>query len=301
MATYNHGGRVPMSRRRFLRLGAGAATLALLGGGAPALAHSGERNHKLGSAGDEIITHVRTDARKVCLTFDDLWSEYFTLKICRAFHRRGIRLTLFPIGHAVQNNIKRPNEGYANLYPRLRDMGHEFGSHLFTHRPINDFSLQQLIDEEMEPSLNAMRRVFGPSFRPVGLRPPYGKVTEPVRELAARYGIPLILWGLDSQDALCTDRLCNDSCVPVEDTGTVKYLRYLEDDLPGGVCLQDQCAKRCAESILNNYENYLRPGTIILHHALKASFLAIPRIIELLTDWNLQPVPLSELLAHRSV
>ena len=83
--------------------------------------------------------HVHTNARKVSLTYDDLWSEYYTLRIGREYYRRNIRLTLFPAGRAVLNNLERPNRGYENLYPRLRDMGHEFGCHLFTHRVITGF------------------------------------------------------------------------------------------------------------------------------------------------------------------
>ena len=186
-----------ISRRQFLSHGAGfalASVLSLSGIGASA-----------NSA--RIIRHVYTNARKVSLTYDDLWSEYYTLRIGREYYRRNIRLTLFPAGRAVLNNLERPNPGYENLYPRLRDMGHEFGCHLFTHRVIRDFSLQQLTEEEMEPALHTMRRALGPGFHPVGIRPPYGHVTEAVKELSASYGIPLILWGLDSQDAVCTKRV----------------------------------------------------------------------------------------------
>ena len=129
---------------------------------------------------------MHTNARKVSLTYDDLWSEYYTLRIGREYYRHNIRLTLFPAGRAVLNNLERPNPGYENLYPRLRDMGHEFGCHLFTHRVIRDFSLQQLTEEEMEPALHTMRRALGPGFRPVGIRPPYGHVTDALQETVGR-------------------------------------------------------------------------------------------------------------------
>ncbi len=289
-----------LTRRNFLRLGAGAAAAAMLGQAAPGMAHSGAGAQQLQPDHDQIITNIRTNARKVCLTFDDMWSEYFTLKICRAYAKRNIRLTLFPIGLAIHNNLTRPNDGFADLYPRLLDMGHEFGSHLFTHRPISAMTLQQLIDEEMEPALNSMRRALGASYRPVGIRPPYGMVTDAVKELALRYGIPLVLWGLDSQDAICTHQKCTDNCEPAGAKESPDYLRYLEEDLPEAVCFQDTCAERCVETIVGNYESYLRPGTIILHHAIKASYLAIPRVVKLLDDWNMEPVPLSSLLTYRS-
>lgn len=279
-----------ISRRQFLQGGAGLALGILLGAsGKSANANSAR-----------VIRHIHTNARKVCISYDDLWSEYYTLRIGREYYRRNIRLTFFPAGLAVRNNLDRPNRGYENLYPRLRDMGHEFGCHLFTHRVITDFSLQQLIDEEMEPSLYHMRRALGPGFRPVGIRPPYGHVTDAVKELAARYGMPLILWGLDSQDAVCTKMNEDRRCECSAQANFESYARIWGPDLQDGVCSEQQCTNNCVDAILHNYKSYLRPGTIILHHALKNSFQAIQPTLRLLRAWNMQPVRLSELLTHAS-
>lgn len=279
-----------LSRRQLLRWGAGAAVasaFSLLGVNATA-------------SSARIIRHVNTDARKVCLTYDDLWSEYFALRIGREYYRRNIRLTLFPAGRAVLNNLKQPYPGYENLYPRLRDMGHEFGCHLFTHREITDFSLEQLIDEEMAPTLHVMRQALGHDFQPVGVRPPYGHVTDAMKDLSARYGIPLILWGLDSQDAICTQQNENRSCGCGAQAGFESYARVFGPKLSDGVCGDQVCAGNCVAAILKNYERYLRPGTIILHHTIKSAYLAIHPGLDLLRDWNMQPVSLSELLSYAS-
>ena len=236
-----------------------------LGGGLPLRAHSGAAYASPSAGRAEIIRHVYTNARKVCLTYDDLWSEFYSERICRAYFKHEIRLTLFPVGRAVQNNLERPYAGYEDLYPRLREMGHEFGCHLFTHRVITDFNLQQLIDEEMEPALLVMRRALGPDFQPLGIRPPYGIVTDALQELSERYRIPLVLWGLDSQDAICS---------------------------------KENGAENCEEAILANYKSFLRPGSIILHHAIKTSYLAIQPTLDLLNYWNMQPIPLTELLTY---
>ena len=181
----------------------------------------------------EIIRQVKTRVRKVSITYDDLWNEYNTRRICRAYYRRDIRLTLFPVGRAVNNNL----------------------------------SLEQLIDEEFKPAIAVMRRALGSDFWPVGIRPPYGRITKALHELCKRYHLPLIMWGLDSQDAICTRK---------------------------------EGAENCEAKILSNYESYLRPGTIILHHAIKASYLAIGPTLELLSNWNMEPIPLSELLTYAS-
>lgn len=279
-----------LSRRQFLALGAGAALGAVLG--------AGDKVANANSA--RIIRHVYTNARKVCLTYDDLWSEYYTLRIAREYSRRNVGLTLFPAGLAVKNNLNRPHAGYENLYPRLRDMGHEFGCHLFTHRDIRNFGLQQLIDEEMEPSLHVMRRALGPAFQPVGLRPPYGVVTDAVQELSARYGIPLILWGLDSQDAICTKQSERDDCACEPLPSFLSYASVWGPDPSDVMCSQAQCLESCIDTIVNNYEYYLRPGTIILHHTLKAALLAIPSTLRFLRAWNMQPIRFTELLHYAS-
>lgn len=286
-----------ISRREFLRFGAGMASAALCGGGLSSLAHSGNRDFSSTSSQARIIKHVYTDVRKVCLSFDDMWSEYYAWRICREYHQLGIPLTLFPIGRAVHNNLVRPLDGYENMYARMREMGHEFGCHLHTHRDIKDFSLQQLIDEEMEPSLAVLRRALGKNFKPIGIRPPFGVVTDPLKELSVKYGIPLVLWGLDSQDSICTwrcDRDTKDACV-IDDEFHANQWEQEYSDL---LCFKSSCATLCVDKILKSYEKYMRPGTIILHHVLEASYLAIKPVTAFLKSWKLQPVTLSELLTH---
>lgn len=287
-----------MSRRGFLRMGLGAATGSLLSNSLPLSAHTGESDDQSSGGFGYVIRGVATNARRICLTIDDLWSEYYTLQICREFHRRNIRLTLFPIGHAVHNNLVRPTAGHKNLYPRLRDMGHEFGCHLYTHRVIKDFSLQQLINEEMEPSLRVLRRALGANFNPVGIRPPYGHVTDAVKELSRQYHTPLILWGLDSQDAICTHQKNVHNCECPEASDDEIYAQMMSQASQAEFCDKDRCAKACVEEILRSYKSYLRPGSIILHHALKATLLAIPAIAELLDNWNMRAIPLSELFTY---
>ena len=287
-----------LSRRGFMRMGAGLAA-GVIGGGFTALAHSGDNQQSNSGGRARVISHVKTNERKVCISFDDMWSEYYSLQICREFYRAGIPLTLFPAGLAVRNNLRRPLEGYESLYARLRDMGHEFGSHLYTHRDIRHFGLQQLIDEEMEPSLAVMKKALGATFAPIGIRPPYGVVTEPMMQLSARYGMPLILWGLDSQDAICTWN-CQGACPDESVSSQAIYASLWDQDLEDENCAKSRCVETCVENIMASYATYMRPGTIILHHVLEASYLAVRRIVAFLDDWNLEPVTLSQLLSLRS-
>ena len=290
-----------LSRRQFLR---GALTLgaaAALGGGSFSPAPRAYAN------GIAPVRAVPDAGRRVALTYDDLWNEFYTFRIARAYHKRGVSITLFPAGRAVRNNNVRPHEGYEDMYAKMRDMGHDIGCHLHTHRDIRDFDLEQLVEEEMEPSLEAMRLALGADFTPVGIRPPYGVMTDAVRELAALYGIPLILWGVDSRDAFCQARLdCDTACSASESSHlTTADLLAASDSSSAQssitvACTKEQCEQLCVDYILDNVKKHLRPGSVILSHALRNSYLALQPILDLLRRNNLQPVALSELLAHAS-
>ena len=297
MANADRGADSELTRRQFLRIAAGLASGTLLARGLSTLAHSSDRAVSSTASQARVIRHVYTNERKICLSFDDMWSEFYALRICREYHKLNIPLTLFPVGLAVRNNLVRPHAGYENMYARLRDMGHEFGCHLHTHRDIRGFSLQQLIDEELEPSLHMLRSALGSDFKPIGIRPPYGVVTDALKELSVKYRLPLILWGLDSQDSICSSKCKDDSpadCAPINEIYPSVWIPDMDDAL----CAKSSCEDRCVDVILKSYESYMRPGTIILHHVLKASYLAIKPIAAFLDDWNLQPVRLSELLTY---
>ena len=283
-----------ISRRQFLRNGAGFALASVL-----------SQSGLVGSANSaRVIRHVHTNARKVCLTYDDLWSEYYTLRIGREYYRRNIRLTLFPAGRAVLNNLERPNQGYENLYPRLRDMGHEFGCHLFTHRVIRDFSRQQLTDEEMEPALYTMRRALGPGFRPVGIRPPYGHVTDALKEMSAQLRLAFDSLGAWIRKTRSAPSKVRRQALRMRRPGSVSNLLrwYGVPELLDGNLQRSAMRKTIAWKYpCRTMRVTMRPGTIILHHTIKASFEAIQPTYELPPfAWNMQPVPLSELLTLAS-
>lgn len=281
-----------ISRRQFLRqisfLGAGAAFGgSLLAGPGRSLADEAEPIRTVAAAG-----------RKVSLTYDDLWSEYYTFRIASFYHERNIRITLFPSGRAITNNLERPKRNHKNLYPRMRDMGHDIGCHLYTHRNHRKFGLQQLIDEEMEPSLAAMRQALGADFMPIGIRPPYGIITDAVQELSELYEIPLILWGVDSQDSLCTVRTdCESACTAPAATDPAADGSMSTQVSQSAPCTKQECAQICIDHIIARLDRRLRPGNVVLNHGIRNAWLAVAPLLNLLRRRNLQPVALSELLA----
>ncbi|MCY3945328.1 MAG: polysaccharide deacetylase family protein [Anaerolineaceae bacterium] len=253
-----------LTRREWLRLGVTSLTGAALGAGLPMRAlDPASRVSRPAVATGVPIRYLNTGQRHVVLTFDDMYSEYNTLRIALACAQRGIRATFFPTGIAAENTLER--SGYQDLYRRLRDMGHEFGTHLYTHRVLRDLTFDELVWQEMHPALDVMRRSLGDDFVPVAMRPPYGIVTDAMKELSRQFDVPMVLWNLDSRDALCAAN---------------KY----------------KSALVCCSEMLAIMRQKLAPGSIVLMHTIAPSSLAIGPVADLLARRNLKAVPLSQML-----
>lgn len=256
--------RKDLSRRELLRLGALALPGAGLTGALPAQAVDAASDVPRPAVATGVpIRHVNNGLRQVTLTFDDMYSEYNTLRIARTCAKRGVRATFFPTGVAAQNTLER--SGYPNLYRRLRDMGHEFGTHLYTHRVLREMTYDELVLQEMNPALDVMRRSLGDDFVPVAMRPPYGIVTDAMKELSRQFNLPMVLWNLDSRDTLCAAD-------------------------------KNKSALVCCSQMLAIMRKHLRPGSIVLMHTIAPSSLAIDPVVDLLERRKLKAVPLSQML-----
>jgi len=247
---------VTLNRRTFLKLSVG---------GALALAVPGSRLASAQAHGQPQARVIRSgprDVPQVCLTYDDLWDEAYTLLIAERFARDGLSVTFFPTGSAVQANIERPTAGHEDLYRRVLDMGHEFGCHTFSHPDITDLTAHRLVWWEIQPWLDAMAQALGEPYTPVAFRPPFGIVTDALFHAVNQAGgIPIVLWSTDLRDTLCSPA-------------------------------------NCAAAILPVFERQLRGGEIFLQHTVRASYEVLDAQLALLQDAELTPVPVSEMLAH---
>jgi len=128
---------------------------------------------------------------KIALTFDDGPSE-FTTRILDTLEKHNARASFFVIGSKVE-------EG-ADIIKRAAGMGSEIISHSWSH--CRGPNLSQLSPAEMrEELLNthaAIERVVG--FSPAMFRPPYGAVSDNLKNVAAELGLSIILWRVDSWD-----------------------------------------------------------------------------------------------------
>lgn len=238
-----------LTRRQWLQMGIAAVVLGAL----PPLPVQGQRAR--------LIRRGRTDRPQVALTFDDLWDEFYTLRIGRILADRGVRATFFPVGRAIRANIERPTFAHQHLYRRLLEMGHEFGNHTLTHPDITDLTAHRLIWWELRPWHAALEEALGQPYVAVAFRPPMGIVTRALSDAILQVGNPpIVLWSVDLRDTLCAPQAC-------------------------------------AATILDTFARHLANGHIYLQHTVQATAQVLDQQLDMLAAAGLEPVPLSTLIA----
>lgn len=122
----------------------------------------------------------------MALTFDDGPSPAWTPRLLEGLSRRGARATFFLVGSQI--------EGREDLVRRIRQEGHQIGSHSFSHRALTELSTADAL-ADLEKCDRALRQVLGDGS--YWLRPPYGFLSD--QELCA-LGTPAICWSVDTED-----------------------------------------------------------------------------------------------------
>jgi peptidoglycan/xylan/chitin deacetylase (PgdA/CDA1 family) len=186
--------------------------------------------------------------RKVALTFDD-GPVLQTHRVLDALEPYGARATFFLVGYKM--------DGHQALIQRLLSGGHEIGNHSHGHFafPVRD---------DVAACSALIEHLSG---APPGLfRPPFGAIDRPGAEAAIEDGMRVILWSVDSEDAIPPWK---------------------------GIS---------AEEITRNVLDQVVPGAVVLlHDGLPWSRAAdaLPTLIEGLRGEGYRLVTVSELLADR--
>ncbi|WP_436791229.1 bifunctional polysaccharide deacetylase/glycosyltransferase family 2 protein [Yinghuangia sp. YIM S10712] len=134
--------------------------------------------------------------RTVALTFDDGPDPTWTPRILDVLAKHNVNATFFMVGAEAAANPQ--------LVRRVRDAGHEIGSHTYTHADIGALPAWRT-DLEMSLTDNALAGAAG--IRPRLLRPPYSSVPaalcgatwDAVRR-TAHAGYLIVATDLDSKD-----------------------------------------------------------------------------------------------------
>lgn len=128
----------------------------------------------------------------VALTFDDGPSGRFTRRLLEGLYEREAKATFFLCGYRVQQ--------YPDLTARIYQEGHEIGLHGFTHNSMASMSRREIAKELIDS-----QALLPEGCQPVLLRPPGGKCTDGVRQVAQARGLAILGWSVDPRDWAAED------------------------------------------------------------------------------------------------
>jgi len=181
-----------LSRRAFLRLGAGAsiAALALPLSLQNAMAQSVAAATP-GSTKARIVFHGDRTKRVLALTVDDGWSPERVRVIFGELQRANIAATFMPYTQAMTADRA--------LWRQIADAGYPIGNHTVTHPDLTKLSAARQLAEIGGARSMAEQIIGRPTIRV--FRPPYGAYNQSVVNAAIEAGFPTVmLWDTSDRD-----------------------------------------------------------------------------------------------------
>ena len=184
----------------------------------------------------------------IALTFDDGPSGV-TPRILDSLEAHGARATFYMVGNRMNS--------YPDTIRRMTALGCEVGNHTWNHTYLTSLSAEGIHGNlnQMDSTLQGIAGVRCPTMRPPG-----GYISAASQQALASYGVPAIMWSIDTLD----------------------------------------WKTRNAQATINSVLSKVRDGDIILMHDLygatgDAAAVLIPELI----NRGYQLVTVSELAAHR--
>lgn len=135
------------------------------------------------------IYRVKTNHKKVALTFDDGPSPVWTPRILDELKKNNIPATFFMIGHHVQK--------YPQVAKRVVKEGHTIGNHGYAHSVVLYYTPEE-IEEEIKYTEHVIREITGETTQ--YFRPPKAWINTKIKEKIKSLGYKTILWSLNSKD-----------------------------------------------------------------------------------------------------
>lgn len=129
---------------------------------------------------------VIVKAKQIALTFDDGPKRSTTTRLLNGLKSRGAHATFFLIGQQVP--------GCKDVVKRMKNEGHEIGSHSYTHAKLTTCSSSKL-KSELSQTRTAIKNAC--ASYPTLFRSPYGAYNTTVLNAA---GLPHIFWSVDTRD-----------------------------------------------------------------------------------------------------
>lgn len=135
------------------------------------------------------IYGVKTEEKKVALTFDAAWGADKTSKIVEILKQNEVGGTFFLVGFW--------SEKYPDKIKEINDAGITIGTHSNTHPKMSTLSADK-IKSELEISSELIEKITNKKVE--YFRPPYGDYNDTLIETASTLGLKTIQWTVDTLD-----------------------------------------------------------------------------------------------------
>jgi polysaccharide deacetylase family sporulation protein PdaB len=135
------------------------------------------------------VYEVKTTKKVVALTFDISWGNNTPMPVIDILKKEGVKSTFFLSGPWVKQ--------YPDVPKRIKEDGHEIGSHGFRHINLSNLSKQEIKDEVMKAH-NNIKEVTGVDATLI--RTPNGDFNDQVIEAIHESKYEAIQWSTDSLD-----------------------------------------------------------------------------------------------------
>lgn len=135
------------------------------------------------------IYSVKTEEKKVALTFDAAWGADKTEKIIEILQSNGVGGTFFLVGFWVDK--------YPDMVKKIYDSKLDIGNHSKNHLNMPKLNNDQML-EEFNYVQNAVCDITGE--KPKFFRAPFGDYSNEVIDCASSVGLMPIQWSVDSLD-----------------------------------------------------------------------------------------------------
>ncbi len=132
---------------------------------------------------------VKTEEKKIALSFDAAWGNEDTAKILEILKKHDVKVTFFMTGGWVEN--------YPDDVKAILSQGHDLGNHSENHKHMSQISDAEKKEELMKVH-NKVKELTG--YDMFLFRPPYGDYDNAVVKTAKECGYYTIQWDVDSLD-----------------------------------------------------------------------------------------------------
>ena len=145
--------------------------------------------NNLGEYNNIPIYSVKTEEKKIAITFDSAWDDQDLAEVLTALENYDCKATFFVVGDFLDKYPKRVEE--------MHKKGHEIANHSNTHPHTNSLSREQMISE-MDDCDKKIIGITGQ--KEVLFRAPYGEYNDLLVKTCKETGRFCIQWDVDSLD-----------------------------------------------------------------------------------------------------